>query len=151
LPTGPVIGEFVWLPRGQKLGIGLTAPVVASRDFPGSKMSRFVLCIASHLLHWITDRRCPACGRAEVRRSTRKNFFEAALLPFLLTRPFRCDRFYCLALRRRVSSPFPRNQRRTDLLQNLRSRSTKTGRTKSEVCHKAKARLHEDVRFESFN
>jgi hypothetical protein len=67
-------------------------------------MSRFVIRIASHLLHWITDRRCPACGRAEVRRSTRKNFFEAALLPFLLTRPFRCDRFYCLALRRRVSA-----------------------------------------------
>ncbi len=72
-------------------------------------MSRFMLRIASHLLHWITDRRCPSCGRVEVRRSARKNFFEAALLPFLLTRPFRCEncgnRFCGLAFRRRVPTP----------------------------------------------
>ena len=61
---------------------------------------------ASHLLHRVTDRRCPSCGCAEVRRSARKNSFEAALLPFLLTRPFRCEncgnRFYGLAFRRRT-------------------------------------------------
>src|SRR5712664_1420116 len=72
-------------------------------------MSRFMLRIASHLLHRITDRRCPSCGRVEVRRSARKNFFEAALLPFLLTRPFRCEncgnRFCGLAFRRRVPPP----------------------------------------------
>jgi len=61
---------------------------------------------ASHLLHRVTDRRCPSCGCVEVRRSARKNSFEAALLPFLLTRPFRCEncgnRFYGLAFRRRA-------------------------------------------------
>jgi len=65
-----------------------------------------MLRIAPRLLHWITDRRCPSCGSVEVRRSTRKNFFEAALLPFLLTRPFRCEncgnRFFGLAFRRRI-------------------------------------------------
>ena len=64
---------------------------------------------ASHLLHRVTDRRCPSCGCVEVRRSTRRSSFEAALLPFLLTRPFRCEncgnRFYGLAFRRRVSAP----------------------------------------------
>jgi len=62
--------------------------------------------IASHLLHWITDRRCPSCGRVDVRRSARKNAFEVALLPFLLARPFRCEncnnRFYGPAFQRRV-------------------------------------------------
>src|SRR3981189_530916 len=66
-----------------------------------------MFCIASHLLHWITGRRCPSCGRVEVRRSARKNFFEAALLPILLTRPFRCencgDRFYSLTFRKRAA------------------------------------------------
>ncbi len=70
-------------------------------------MARFMLRIASHLPHWITDRHCPSCGRIEVRRSARKNFFEAALLPILLTRPFRCencgDRFYSLTFRKRVA------------------------------------------------
>src|SRR5712664_3168724 len=69
-------------------------------------MSRFMLRIASHLLHRVTDRRCPSCGSVEVRRSARKNSFEAALLPFLLTRPFRCEncgnRFYSFTYRRRV-------------------------------------------------
>jgi hypothetical protein len=64
---------------------------------------------ASHLLHLVTDRRCPSCGCVEVRRSARKNSFEAALLLFLLTRPFRCEncgnRFYGLTFRRRVSAP----------------------------------------------
>ena len=64
---------------------------------------------ASHLLHRVTDRRCPSCGCVEVRRSARKNSFEAALLPFLLTRPFRCEncgnRFYGLAFRRRAPAP----------------------------------------------
>ena len=64
---------------------------------------------ASHLLHRVTDRRCPSCGCAEVRRSARKNPFEAALLAFLLTRPFRCEncgnRFYGLAFRRRAPAP----------------------------------------------
>jgi len=64
---------------------------------------------ASHLLHRVTQRRCPSCGCAEVRRSARKNSFEAALLPFLLTRPFRCEkcgnRFYGLAFRRRAPAP----------------------------------------------
>jgi hypothetical protein len=62
---------------------------------------------ASHLLHRVTDRRCPSCGCVEVRRSARRNSFEAALLPFLLTRPFRCencgDRFYSLKFRKRVA------------------------------------------------
>jgi hypothetical protein len=53
------------------------------------------------------DRRCPSCGSAEVRRSTRKNSFEATLLPILLTRPLRCEncnhRFYGSAFQRRVS------------------------------------------------
>ena len=66
-----------------------------------------MLRIASHLLHWVTDRRCPSCGRVEVRRSARKNSFEVVLLPFLLARPFRCEscgnRFYGLALQGRVS------------------------------------------------
>ena len=66
-----------------------------------------MLRIASHLLHWVTDRHCHSCGRVEVRRSARKNFFEAALLPILLTRPFRCekcgDRFYSLTFRKRVA------------------------------------------------
>jgi ribosomal protein L37AE/L43A len=65
-----------------------------------------MLRIASHLLHWITDRRCPSCGRVDVRRSARKNAFEVALLPFLLARPFRCEncnnRFYGPAFQRRV-------------------------------------------------
>ncbi len=56
------------------------------------------------------DRRCPSCGRVEVRRSARKNFFEAALLPTLLTRPFRCEncgiRFYGLSFRRRVPAHY---------------------------------------------
>src|SRR6266481_10042897 len=94
-------------PAGRKLGIGLTAHWIASRGFLGRKMSRFMLRIASHLLHWITERRCPSCGCIEVRRSARKNFFEAALLPILLTRPFRCencgDRFYSLTFRKRVA------------------------------------------------
>src|SRR5260370_37086665 len=68
-----------------------------------------MLRIASDSLHWVMDRRCPSCGSAEVRRSARKNFFEAALLPFLLTRPFRCEncgnRFYGLAFRRRTPAP----------------------------------------------
>jgi hypothetical protein len=71
--------------------------------------TRSMLCIASHLLHRVTDRRCPSCGCVEVRRSARKNFFEAALLLFLLTRPFRCEncgnRFYDLAFRRRIPAP----------------------------------------------
>ena len=65
-----------------------------------------MLRIASDLLHWMTDRRCPSCDSIEVRRSARKNLFEAALLPFFLTRPFRCEtcgnRFCGLAFRRRV-------------------------------------------------
>jgi len=68
-----------------------------------------MLRIASDSLHWVMDRRCPSCNSVEVRRSTRKNFFEAALLPFLLTRPFRCENCgnrYCgLAFRRRVPAP----------------------------------------------
>jgi hypothetical protein len=64
--------------------------------------------IASDLLHWVTDRRCPSCESVEVNRSARKNFFEAVLLPFLLTRPFRCEtcgnRFCGLAFQRRVSA-----------------------------------------------
>jgi hypothetical protein len=62
--------------------------------------------IASDLLHWMKDRRCPSCDSVNVRRSARRNFFEAALLPFLLSRPFRCEkcgnRSYGLAFRRRV-------------------------------------------------
>jgi hypothetical protein len=65
-----------------------------------------MLRIASDLLQWMTDRRCPSCDSIEVRHSARKNFFEAALLPFFLTRPFRCEtcgnRFRGLAFRRRV-------------------------------------------------
>ncbi len=65
-----------------------------------------MLRIASDLLHWMKDRRCPSCDSVKVRRSARKNFFEAALLPFFLTRPFRCEscgnRFCGLAFRRRV-------------------------------------------------
>ena len=65
--------------------------------------------IASHVLHWMKDRRCPSCSRADVRRSQSRNLFEVALLPFLLTRPFRCEncgvRFYGLTFRRRVSVP----------------------------------------------
>ena len=61
---------------------------------------------ALHLFPKVTPRRCPSCGRVEVRRSARKNFFEAALLPILLTRPFRCEncgnRFFGLAFRRRI-------------------------------------------------
>jgi ribosomal protein L37AE/L43A len=64
---------------------------------------------ALHLFHKVTHRRCPSCGRVEVRRSARKNFFEAALLPILLTRPFRCEncgnRFFGLAFRRRIPAP----------------------------------------------
>jgi hypothetical protein len=67
-----------------------------------------MLRIASDLLHWVMDRRCPSCDSIEVRRSARKNLFEAAL-PFLLTRPFRCEncgsRFYGLAPRQRVPTP----------------------------------------------
>ncbi len=64
---------------------------------------------ASHLLHRVTDRRCPSCGCVEVRRSARKNSFETALLPLLLTCPFRCEncgnRFYGFAFRKRARAP----------------------------------------------
>src|SRR6267142_4148475 len=60
----------------------------------------------SHLLHWVTNRRCPSCGCIEVRRSAKKTLFEATLLPFLLARPFRCEncdyRFYGSVFRKRV-------------------------------------------------
>jgi hypothetical protein len=63
----------------------------------------------SHFLSRLTDRRCPACGRVEVRPSPKKNSFEATLLPFLMTRPFRCEicgiRFYGFTFRRRVPLP----------------------------------------------
>ncbi len=66
-----------------------------------------MLRIASYLLQWVRDRRCPCCGGAEVRYSARKNSFEVALLPFLLARPYRCEscgnRFYGLALQKKVS------------------------------------------------
>jgi hypothetical protein len=72
----------------------------------GRKLATFMLRIVSHLLHWVTDRRCPSCGGTEVRRSAGRNSFEAVLLPILLARPFRCQhcgiRFYGLALRKRV-------------------------------------------------
>ena len=65
-----------------------------------------MLGTSSHLLHWVTDRRCPSCGCGEVRRSAKKNLFEVALLPFLLARPFRCKncnyRFYGSVFRKRV-------------------------------------------------
>lgn len=65
-----------------------------------------MLHTSSHLLHWVTNRRCPSCGCIEVRRSPKKSLFEVAVLPFLLARPFRCEgcgnRFYALAFRRRV-------------------------------------------------
>jgi len=81
-----------------------------------------MLRIASDSLHWVMDRRCPSCDSAEVRRSARKNFFEAALLPFLLTRPFRCEncgnRFYGLAFRRRVAA-FHNAKPISDLPQDL--------------------------------
>jgi hypothetical protein len=68
-----------------------------------------MLRIASHFLHWVMGRRCPSCGRVEVRRSARKNTFEVALLPFLFARPFRCEicgiRFYGFTFRRRVPAP----------------------------------------------
>ena len=60
----------------------------------------------SHLLHLVTNRRCPSCGFIEVRRSAKRNFFEVALLPFLLARPFRCEncnyRFYGSVVRKNV-------------------------------------------------
>ncbi len=67
-----------------------------------------MLCFASQLLHGLLmERRCPSCHHVEVRPSTRKSLFESAVLPLLLTRPFRCEscgnRFYGLALQRRVS------------------------------------------------
>jgi len=43
------------------------------------------------LLHWMKDRHCPSCDSVKVRRSARKNFFEAALFAIFLTRPFRCE------------------------------------------------------------
>jgi hypothetical protein len=65
-----------------------------------------MLRIASHFVHWVMDRRCPSCGRVEVRRSARKNSFEVALLPFFFARPFRCEscgnRFYGFTFRRKV-------------------------------------------------
>jgi hypothetical protein len=64
-----------------------------------------VLRIA-RLLHWALDRRCPACSSVEIRGSSRRTFFEAALQPFLFVRPFRCEscgnRFYGPAFLRRV-------------------------------------------------
>jgi hypothetical protein len=67
-----------------------------------------MLRTSSRLLQRITDRCCPSCRCVEVRRSAKKNFFEIALLPFLLARPFRCEscgnRFYGLTFRRRVSA-----------------------------------------------
>jgi hypothetical protein len=78
------------------------------------------MALTSHLLHRATDIRCPCCGSAEVRRSARKNFFEAALLVFLLTRPFRCEncchRFYALVFRKRALAPPPKP--RPDLQQD---------------------------------
>jgi len=75
---------------------------VGPRNIATRHMFRTVL----HLFHQVTDRRCPSCDGVGVRRSARKNPFEAALLPFLLTRPFRCEncgnRFYGLAFRRRL-------------------------------------------------
>ena len=65
-----------------------------------------MLHTSSHLLHWVTNRRCPSCGCIEVRRSAKKNLFEATLLRFLLARPFRCEncnyRFYGSVFRKRV-------------------------------------------------
>ncbi|SRR6266481_2513708 len=130
-------------PAGRKLGIGLTAHWIASRGFLGRKMSRFMLRIASHLLHWITERRCPSCGCIEVRRSARRNSFEAALLPILLTRPFRCEncgnRFYGLALRRRVPAPPSANQT-SDLPQDLPVLFY--GRSKDEEPFREETRVH---------
>jgi hypothetical protein len=81
-----------------------------------------MLRIASHFLHWVMGRRCPSCGRVEVRRSARKNSFEVALLPFLFARSFRCEncgiRFYGFTFRRRV--PAPHNAKSmSDLPQDL--------------------------------
>jgi hypothetical protein len=68
-----------------------------------------MLRIASHFLHWVMDRSCPACRSVEVRGSSRRNSFEVLLLRLLFARPFRCEncgnRFYSLAFRRRVSAP----------------------------------------------
>src|SRR5882762_7277912 len=76
----------------------------------------------SHLWHRLRDRRCPTCSSIHVRRSSRRNSFEVALLPFLLARPFRCEncgnRFYGLALRRRVP-PTPCGKPMSDLPQDL--------------------------------
>src|SRR6266849_7413582 len=77
---------------------------------------------ALHLYHQVTHRRCPSCGHVEVRRSGRKNSFEAALLPFLLTRPFRCEncgnRSYGLTFRRRVPTVHDASAR-SNLVQDL--------------------------------
>jgi hypothetical protein len=72
----------------------------------GNTEPRSMLHTSSHLPHWTANRRCPSCGCVEVRRSAKKNSFELVLLPFLLTRPFRCEncgnRFYDFTFRRRV-------------------------------------------------
>ncbi len=35
-------------------------------------------------------RRCPTCGSSQVSRSRRDGWFEWAVLPFLVLRPYRC-------------------------------------------------------------
>jgi len=54
----------------------------------------------------VMARRCPCCHSSKVRRLPRKNLVEFALLPFVLGRPFRCQRcntrFYDLILGRSV-------------------------------------------------
>lgn len=41
-------------------------------------------------MRWQRIRNCPYCKGRAVRRSHRRNFFEAFLLPPMLLRPFRC-------------------------------------------------------------
>jgi len=79
----------------------------------------------------------------KVRRSARKNFFEAALLPFFLTRPFRCEscgnRFCGLAFRRRLP-PSDYATPMADIPQAYRFWSTDAG--KDEEPFREETNLH---------
>jgi hypothetical protein len=84
------------------------------------------------LLNRLMHRCCPSCGCVELRRSARKNFFETALLPPLLTRPAKTAviAFTVWRSEEEFRLPTMRSQFRTSQ-RTYRFWSTDAGRTKS--------------------
>jgi hypothetical protein len=84
------------------------------------------------LFNRVMHRCCPSCGCVELRRSARKNFFETALLPPLLTRPAKTAviAFTVWRSEEEFRLPTMRSQFRTSQ-RTYRFWSTDAGRTKS--------------------